>query len=138
MFFNVLLCRRSIYFPPRYRFREHTKNAPPRVNYLGSHLSKLFPLISKEQYGSTWDLNQQQQNGAQLTPPPENKQKTDAEHHETPIITGRYSVHLTCLKHGHATRGALALQQHLLHLRILYGFPPRRQLGFLPSRELLL
>lgn len=48
------------YFLPHHCFREHTRNAPLRVNYLGSHLTKLFPLISEEQYSSTWDLNQQQ------------------------------------------------------------------------------
>ena len=37
------------YFLPHHRFGERTRNAPPRVNYLGRHLSKLFPLISEEQ-----------------------------------------------------------------------------------------
>lgn len=88
-------------FLPHHCFRERTKNAPPRVNYLGSHLSKLFLLISKEQYGSAWDLNQQQWNGADS-----NKQRMDREHQENTIDRGGCSTHLTWLKHGHATTGS--------------------------------
>lgn len=133
--FSMCCCVGEVsYFPPHHCFRECTKNAPPRVNYLGSHLSKLFPLISEEQYSSTWDLNQQQWNGAQSAPPSENKHRTDTEHHETTTNTGRCMF--TWLEHRHAPRRALSPQQNLHHLHILYGSALRRQLGFLLSREL--
>lgn len=105
MFFYVLLCRRNALLPSSLLLR-----APPKVNYLGTHLSKLLPLICGEQCSSAWDLTNSC-NGASWAPSLEDKQRDDTQH-QKPALTAEDAVSTQCGSHM-----SMVSCSHCTHLR---------------------
>lgn len=107
MFFNVLLCRRSILLPSSSLLQREHKEC--------SSKSKLFRQSSQRvisaHFRGTIRLSLGFKPAARKWCPVNSKQKMDREHHETTVKRGGCSTHLTWLKHRHATTGAAALHK---------------------------
>lgn len=89
MFFYVLPRRRNAPLPSSLLPR-----APPKVNYSGTHLSKLLPLTCGEQCSSGWDLTNSC-NGASWAPSPEDEQREDTQH-QKPVLTAEDAASIQC------------------------------------------
>lgn len=103
MFFNVLLCRRSILLP--------SSSLLQRAHKECSSKSKLFrqssqQVISAHFQGTIWLSLGFKPAAMKWCPADSNKQRMDREHQENTIDRGGCSTHLTWLKHGHATTGS--------------------------------
>lgn len=119
MFFNVLLCRRSILLP--------SSSLLQRAHKERSSKSELFRQSSQQVISAHFQgtirlslgFKPSAMKWCQLTPSPENKQRMDGEHHETTTNRGGCRTHLRWLKHRNATTGPAALHKKLLHLHTL-------------------